>query len=480
MSSRSFSILIVSANRTLLRRVSKFLEIFGYEVRQASNDAAALAAAEASPPDFLLVDGAGEKHGSAINCKQLCRQIRRIDPLVFTYCILLIDNPEVATLSESLEAGFDDFLAADVVYGELLARLRAGARVLEYERRLAEQSGIDPLTGLSERNAWFRQWTKWQPAIEADKTSRAAAYLAVLDFDSFGRFSRVQGLVAYRDLLRASAQAVQRAVPKNALAGVLQDDRLGILFTAADDDAAEKAAGAWLKTLRDSAVRIGVAEVKVTASVGFTALQPQEPADVALQRATAALQLAKTSGRDCVVHSDEVDDEQQTWTEIAAEGRLFATTLARDVMISCPLTIGADETVDQGLALLSQTQLELLPVVDSDGRLLGLVTEARLQSGRQPASRPRQASVRLVRHVMQTEYKRFDELAPLNEMMEHFADSEHDYAVVVREQKPIGLIFCQGLAALNERLDVTAFQPAGVREGSEYLLVPEIFSSDTE
>ena len=245
----------------------------------------------------------------------------------------------------------------------------------------------------------------------------------------------------------------------------------------------------WLTHLHGGVTRAGgdlhfraaSGEVKVTASAGFTAVQSGEPADVALQRATSALQLAKVSGRDCVVHSDEVDDDQQVWTEIAAAGQLFATTTARDVMISCPLTIGADETVDQGLALLAQTQLELLPVVDADGRMLGLVTEARLQSARTPgANRPRQPSVRLVRHVMETEYKKFDEVAPLNEMMEHFAESEHDYAVVVRDQRPLGLIYCQGLAALNERLQVTAFQPAGVSDGSEYLLVPEIFSSDTE
>jgi two-component system cell cycle response regulator len=480
MSARPFSILIVSANRTLLRRVSKFLEIFGYEVRQASSDLAALAAAEECPPDFLLVDGSQENQNPAVNGKQLCRQIRRLDPLVFTYCILLIDSVEVATLTESLEAGFDDFLAADVVYGELLARLRAGARVLEYERRLAEQSGLDPITGLNERSSWFRQWTKWQQAVEADRTVRCVPYLAVLDFDSFGRFSRVQGLLAYRELLRTSAQTVHRRLPANALAGVLQDDRLAILFASVDDASAAKSAESWLKALREASVRIGNADVKVTASIGFTAVQSGEPADVAIQRATTALQLAKVSGRDCVVHSDEVDDDQQAWTELASEGRLFATTLARDVMIPCALTIGADETVDQGLVLIAQTQLTLLPVVDAEGKLLGLVTEAKLQSARSPANRSRQASVRLVRQVMQTDCKRFDELAPLNEMMEHFAESEQDYAVVVRDQRPLGLIYCQGLAALNERMNVTAFQPAGIGEGSEYLLVPEIFSSDTE
>jgi diguanylate cyclase (GGDEF)-like protein len=475
MSARPYSILIVSADRVLLRRLSKFLDIFGYEVRQASDETQMLAAAEASPPDFLLVDGQAE----GLNTKQLCRQVRRLGAQqIFTYCMLLVDEAEVAVLTDSLEAGFDDFLARDVVYGELLARLRAGARVLEYERRLAEQNGLDSITGLPERTAWLRDWPHWLHANPNDK-HKLQAYVAVLDFDSFGRFARVQGLIAYHELLRAAAQTVKRALPANALAGVLHDNRLAILFRAPDESAAESLAQNWLSALRAAPLKVHNTQVHVTASVGFTALQPDEQADVALARATSALQLAKISGRNCVVHSDEVDEDQQHWTELAAEGRLFATTVARDVMMPCPLLIGADESVEQGLLLFNQSQLATLPVVDLEGRLVGLVTEGKLASVQTPGHRPRQASVRLVRHVMQSDYARFDETTSLNDMMEHFAESEHDVAVVVRERRPVGLVFCHGLAALNERLNVAAFQPTGEAEGSDYLLVPEVFSSDT-
>ncbi|QDU30010.1 Response regulator MprA [Anatilimnocola aggregata] len=477
MSARPFSILIVSADRTLLRRMSKFLDIFGYEVRQASDEAQTLASAEANPPDFLLVDGSTESLAN----KQLCRQVRRLGAQqVFTYCMLLVELPEVAALTESLEAGFDDFLARDVVYGELLARLRAGARVLEYERRLAEQNGLDVITGLAERNAWLKQWKPWLQASAAEKARATPPYVAVLDFDSFGRFARVQGLIAYRELLRGAAQSIKKALPATALPGVLHDNRLAILFAAHDDAAAESLASGWLKSLQATSLQANGTSVQVTASLGFTAVQTDEPADIALQRAITALQLAKVSGRNCVVHSDEVDEDQQSWTELASEGQLFATTVARDVMIPCPVLIGADETVDQGLALFDQTQLATLPVVDLEGRLLGLITATKLANVRSQGSRPRQASVRLVRHVMQTEFAKFDETTSLNEMMEHFAESEQDVAVVVRDRCPTGLVFCQGLAALNERLNVTAFQPTSIAEGSEYLLVPEIYSSDTE
>jgi CheY-like chemotaxis protein len=57
MNPRPFTILIVSPDRTTLRRLSKFLDVFGYDVRQATDGPQALAAVEAARPDFLILDG---------------------------------------------------------------------------------------------------------------------------------------------------------------------------------------------------------------------------------------------------------------------------------------------------------------------------------------------------------------------------------------------------------------------------------------
>jgi len=121
MNLRPFSALLVSSDRPLLRQLTRFLELFGYEVRQAVDADQALAAAEAAGADFLLVDGAmSPKPGLAFS-----RAIRSHAPAGYTYALMLIDSLETSTLTEALEAGFDDFLARPVVFGELLARLRA-------------------------------------------------------------------------------------------------------------------------------------------------------------------------------------------------------------------------------------------------------------------------------------------------------------------------------------------------------------------
>src|SRR5262249_51637452 len=149
VNSRSFTILLVSPDRLSLRRLSKFLDVFGYDVRQATDETQAVAAAESARPDFLILDGSSGQPADL----QFIRTIRKISPRDYTHALLLAERPDVGDVTAALEAGFDDFLAAPVVFGELLARLRAGARLIEYERRLSGEAGIDPLTGLADEAA---------------------------------------------------------------------------------------------------------------------------------------------------------------------------------------------------------------------------------------------------------------------------------------------------------------------------------------
>src|SRR4029078_10759484 len=121
MNQRPFSILIFSPDRQTLRRLSKFLDVFGYEVRQATDAAQALAATESTQPDFLIVDASGGQPADL----QICRAIRRLWTQRYTFALLLAEQPDAGGITAALEQGVDDFLAAPLVFGELVARARA-------------------------------------------------------------------------------------------------------------------------------------------------------------------------------------------------------------------------------------------------------------------------------------------------------------------------------------------------------------------
>ena len=137
-------VLIVSNDRALLRHLSRFLATFGYETAQVADYQQAAPIADALPADLLLVDSAPD-FDAAI---ELCRAVSQRSGSAGHHILLLLDRRWQSRLLEAVEAGVDDFLARPVVYGEVLMRLRAGARAVEFERRVRRQRRRDPATGL--------------------------------------------------------------------------------------------------------------------------------------------------------------------------------------------------------------------------------------------------------------------------------------------------------------------------------------------
>jgi diguanylate cyclase (GGDEF)-like protein len=470
MNPRAFAILIVSPDRTTLRRLSKFLEVFGYDVRQATDGAEAIAAAESSQPDFLILDGSSGKPADL----QLCGQVRAVWPDRYTCTLLLVERPEIADITAALELGCDDFLAAPIVFGELLSRLRTGARVLEFERRLSEQAGLDATTGLADKAALAATLAR-----RASTAKGTAGWLALIDPDYFQRFTDRYGRRPAQDLLRQVAGKVTEVCGSDGIAASLGDDRFAVLLPASGGETAIAWAEQALAALAETTFTLNEQPLKLTASCGLTEIGVGEALDVILARAQRSLQLAKSSGRNCVVTSTEVDRDAEKWAEIAADGKLFSTTQARDVMSPCPVLVHLDETLDQAHALLQLANLPSAPVVDGDGRLAGLVTLDQLAAARLRHPKPRggssNSSVRLVRQVMSTDVTKFDEATPLATLMDFFTGENAPLAVVCREKRPRGLIHCQGLAALNDRLTADHFVATRPRTGSsEDLLVPDL------
>jgi two-component system, cell cycle response regulator len=472
MNPRPFTILIVSPDRVSLRRLSKFLDVFGYDVRQATDGEKAVAAAEAARPDFLILDGSSGQPADL----QLCRAIRRVWPQGYTYSLLLAERPEVGDITAALEAGFDDFLAAPIVFGELLARLRAGARFIEYERRLAEQSGLDLNTGLADKAALTTELHRRSQGAKG-----AIGWLTMIDLDYFQRIADRLGKAGAQELLRQVAQHIRGRTQSDYFSAGLGEDRIAIIMPPSTGETAAGWCEQTLKSLAEMTFTVADHEHRLTASCGLSEVTAGETLEVVQARVQRAVQLAKASGRNCVVTSGEVDRDADAWASFAADGKLFNTTVARDVMHPCPLLLHLDETLDQAHALLSQTGLAHAPVVDPESKLAGIVSLDQLASARLRNPKPRSSnssnnsSVRLVRHVMSTDVTRFDETTPLSELMEFFTGESATLAIIMRDKKPRGLVHCHALAALNERLTADHFANTKPRTGtSADLLVPDL------
>ena len=61
---------------------------------------------------------------------------------------------------------------------------------------------------------------------------------------------------------------------------------------------------------------------------------------------------------------------------VVAEGKDPQSTTVRDVMTSRLVTVDPDQDLDEALRLMAEHQVRRLPVVEEDGKLVGIVAQA--------------------------------------------------------------------------------------------------------
>ncbi len=127
-------VLIAEADAALAGRLRNVLEEAGHAVSCARGEGEALACIAASPPHVAIVDFATSGPGALALVKAL--RATRAGGAIHVLALTGAEREERAV--EALEAGADDFLAKPFAPRVLLARLRAGLRVIRQQEALAQ------------------------------------------------------------------------------------------------------------------------------------------------------------------------------------------------------------------------------------------------------------------------------------------------------------------------------------------------------
>jgi len=129
-------ILVVDDSRFQRRVLASGLKRRGYEVFEADSGREALSFLAEQRVDMILSDWLMP----GMTGLDLCQAIRARPDDGYIYVILLTSKTEKEEIAQGLNAGADDFLTKPVNGPELEARIRAGERLLDLERRLIEQN----------------------------------------------------------------------------------------------------------------------------------------------------------------------------------------------------------------------------------------------------------------------------------------------------------------------------------------------------
>jgi diguanylate cyclase (GGDEF)-like protein len=441
MTTQPLTVLVVSDDRPTIQGLSRFLRAFGYGVDEAHDTDQALSALSSRSPDFIVIDGT-----DTTSCRlEILGDVQERCGEVYTF--LMTQAQGIRQLREALESGVDDFLAKPVVFGELLARLRAGARALEHRRRAKAQCRTDRVTGLPSLAAFGK--TIQTALHRADEQAPSVVCIA-FELDYFGRFARQHGETFARQGLKAIAEhLVNHLQGSESLACGEPTQFFAALTGATEAEGAQWAEGVRAALAAES-FPVGEITVDVTASFGVADNHGAEiDYQELLQRAQEAQKLARESGRNCVALYSQLHEPARSWASLASPGKLFQTTLARDVMIPCTVVVRRDEAIEQAKSYILKPSLTAIPVVDGVGTYVGYVTEKAIAEATEEQDR--------VRDLPIADAPCVDEMTTFANLIDFFTQDPSSLVFIVGNGHPVGFVTRSSLTALSDPVDKSTF-----------------------
>ena len=441
MNPHASDVLIVSSDRSLLRHVSRLLELFGYDVVAAADARQARAAADARTPNLVIVD----RDLPNANGVAFCRSLRTgRSESRDAYVLLLTSDPAAEDLIQALEAGVDDFLCKPIVYGELLSRLQAGIRNAELQRRLGGQCHVDPLTGLLSKSASIE---RLRDAIAVSRHDGTPLSCVMVGVDFFDSIKTTAGRDAADAVLRGVSQRLGGMCNEGTWCARVAEHRFCVVMPGVSDVQCNGWAERARQVLAEMEFESQGSVLSITASLGVAGRTPDIDApEPMLDRADDALQAAMRSGRNCVVRAGQLADEVREFHALAAPDKLFEGTLARDVMAPCAVCLSEGLLLDEVANLLNSADEAHLPVVDAEGKFAGLVSRSACVAA---GARGRKSS-RRVGEMADRNVACYDEEAAFNTLFDFFIRDGRSEVVVTHRGEPTGIVERDELAGLIE------------------------------
>lgn len=183
----------------------------------------------------------------------------------------------------------------------LLALVNAfGFLLLGRERlqsELARLDTSDPLTGAPNQRGFFAALAPWMALARRPGLPTA---LILLDLDQFKRVNDSYGHAAADTVLRCVVEACQRQLRDSDALGRMAGVEFAILLPRTNLAEACLVAERIRASIAATPVKVERALVAMTASFGVTTIRPDDSTISLMQRADAALRVAKAEGRNRV------------------------------------------------------------------------------------------------------------------------------------------------------------------------------------
>lgn len=292
---RVFTVLVIEDHPDQRELLELVLQREGYRITTAGNGEEALEKLEKEPVDIVLSDIMMPK----MDGLELLRKVRSNPAFKNIYLILITARIQEGDRVRGLDLGADDYINKPFSFSELLARVRVGARVVQYQQHLEYQTLIDPLTGLFNRRAFEN---KIEEEFERIKRYQHPFSLLILDIDNFKTINDTYGHHGGDSALKKIADKLREKTRRSDYPARYGGEEFVLILPETDSGSALQVGKKIRAAIKQCTFGTAARPFSLTVSIGISSNTIKEYSDwhQMLQDADRALYLAKNNGKDRV------------------------------------------------------------------------------------------------------------------------------------------------------------------------------------
>ncbi len=298
----TLGVLIVEDNNDIREMVSLMVGSMGYRTYTASTGKEGLIQLRAQVPDIVLLDlMMPEMDGF-----EFCRVIQADPTLPTPHIIITSAKDALEDKVKGLELGAADYLTKPFNLTELKARIKAGERIVRYQKMLKEQQALleqlareDKLTGLCNRRHFEER--AQEECLRAQRYHHSLSFL-MGDLDHFKQINDRYGHAYGDTVLKQVGQTLLLHCRTSDVVARYGGEEFACLLFETNSEDAERVAERLCAAVRELSFTHPSGPFRVTISFGVASLSDQQTQDLAelLEEADKALYSAKHKGRNRV------------------------------------------------------------------------------------------------------------------------------------------------------------------------------------